>query len=153
MKRAEMLLCLILLSMTGCDAFLTRPPLPESEFLARYLPEISTSAVRRLDLHQRGGVGGRLFAARVEFSNTEPLNIFKGWHQEHLLNLSADTDGIAKEYLASALRSALGPTPPSWGAAPNATNVAIYTDSMSGRHRKIFIFDSLPVVFVVAGED
>ena len=143
MRLAEILLCLILVSMTGCDAFFKRPPLPESEFLARYLPEISTSAVRRLDLHQRGGVGGRLFTARIEFSNAEPLNIFQGLHRENSVDLSDDADGIAKEYLASA----------PWGSVPNATNVAIYTDSSSGRHRKIFIFDSLPVVFVVAGED
>lgn len=153
MKHTGLLLCLILVSIIGCDSSFRRPPLTESEFFARYLPEIDTSAVQKLDLMQRGGVGGRTFVARIEFSNAEPLSSFEALHREDALDLSDDADGIANEYLASSLRSALGSAPPAWGAAPNATNVLIYSDSRDGRFRKVFVFDSLPVVIVVAGED
>lgn len=95
--------------------------------------------------------GGRTFVARVEFTNSEFLSAIRQLHCDRVLDVN-DPDGIAKEFLEAAFRSALGPTPPSWATIPNATNVAIYTDSHDRRFRKIFTFDATPVVFVFAGE-
>lgn len=152
MKTNKLFIGLIMLTITGCDAFFRRQPLSETEFIARYLPEIPTSAVTRLDLQQQGGVGGRMFVARVEVSNAAALSVIGKLHREHVLDLSGDTDGSAKEYLDAAFRSALGPAPPAWAIIPQATNVTIYADSLGDSFRKVYTFDTLPMVFVFAGE-